>query len=326
MSQELQQLLLQSVTINGNKVPREWIFASVYIEKASLMAPLLKLEIRDMTGTVIDDWKTKYGSALLAELGDPQGNNTSFKTPFFVTSATLASDVITVVAVSEEVRRFKLPSPRTQLYTNKTPDSIFKAFIGDLKLMENTQKRSVTYHLNAGDKPSKMLGDMARDKGALCWVCRGQFYFATLDELMRQKPAFTYEANNPQADRTISKMRFINQDYAATSDNQYRFTGYSMTDGYVEYGDANLPVRYIADADMETLRNMQKSLIPKIDVEVEGNPAIRPGMLLEILIYRYDQDNRIDESLPRKMIVKNVAHFEDRVGYTTRMILGVPNK
>lgn len=326
MAQELQQLFLQSATINGNKVPREWIYSTVYIEKTNLKAPLLKLEIRDMTGTVIDDWQTKYGAVLVAEMGDPQGEEIAFKTTFFVTSATLAGDVITVIAVSDELRQFKIPSARTVLHSNRTPAAIFSDYMGDLVLADNTQKRAVTYHLNAGEKPSKMLADMARDKGALCWVARGKFYFSTLTDLARQKAAFTYEANNPQAERTISKMRFINQDHAATAGNQFRFSGYSMTDGYVEYGDAALPVRYISDADMETLRNLQKKLVPKLDIEVAGNPGIRPGLRIEVLIYRYENDNQIDESLPRKMIVISVAHFEDRVGYTTRIILGAENQ
>lgn len=326
MSQELQQYFLQSVTINDNKVPRDWIFTAVYVEKSSLKAPLLKLEIHDMTGTIIDDWKAKYGASLVAEMGDPNGNAGTFKTTFFVTSAMLAGDVITVIAVSEDVHRFKIPSPRTNLHTNKTPDTIFKAYSGNLKISSSVLKRAVTYHLNAGDKPSKMLSEIARDKGALCWVCRGEFNFYTLADLMKQTPSFTYEGNNPQAKYTLSKMRMIQQEHATTAKNQYRFVGYSMTDGYIEYGDSSLPVRYISDSDMETLRNMQLSLVPKMDIEVAGNPDIKPGMLIEILVYRYDQENRIDESMPRKLIVKNVAHFEDRIGYTTRMILGVPNK
>ena len=134
MSQELQQYFLQSVTINDNKVPRDWIFAAVYVEKASLKAPLLKLEIHDITGTIIDDWKAKYGASLVAEMGDPQGNAGTFKTTFFVTSAMLAGDVVTVIAVSEDVRRFKIPSPRTNLHTNKTPDAIFKVYAGDQQI------------------------------------------------------------------------------------------------------------------------------------------------------------------------------------------------
>lgn len=174
MAQELQQYFLQSVLINDNKVPRDWIFTAVYVEKTSLKAPLLKLEIHDATGTVIDDWKAKYGASLVAEMGDPNGNAGTFKTDFFVTSAMLAGDVVTVIAVSEDVRRFKIPSPRTNLHTNKTPDAIFKAYSGKLKITSSVLKRAVTYHLNAGDKPSKMLSEIARDKGALCWVCRGE--------------------------------------------------------------------------------------------------------------------------------------------------------
>lgn len=326
MAQQLQQLFLQSVTLNGNSVPREWIFSSVYIEKATLKAPIIKLEIRDMTGTIIDDWGAKYSATLVAEMGNPQGNADSFKTTFFVTSATLSGDVVTVIAISEEIRKFKIPSPRTQLHTNVTPAQIFQNYIGGLTIAANSQKRAVTYHLNAGEKPSKMFTAMARDKGALCWVCRGKFNFSTLSELEAQTPAFTYEANNPQAERTISKMRFINQDHAATAGNEFRFAGYSMTDGYIEYGDSDLPVKYISDPDLETLRNMQKTLIPKLDIEVAGNPEIQPGMVIEVLIYRYDNENKIDESLPKKLIVKNVAHFEDRQGYNTRIILGVPNQ
>jgi len=177
MSQELQQYFLQSVTINGNKVPREWIFTAVYVEKANLRAPLLKLEIHDITGTIIDDWKTKYGAALVAEMGDPQGNSGTFKTTFFVTSAVLAGDVITVIAVSEDVRIFKIPAIRANLHTNKTPDTIFKTYTGTLKIASSALKRSCTYHLSAGEKPSKMLSEMARDKGALCWACRVRLTF-----------------------------------------------------------------------------------------------------------------------------------------------------
>lgn len=322
--QELQQLFLQSVTLNGQLVPREWVIASVYIEKASLAGPLLKLEIRDMTGTVVDDWKAKYGAKLVAEMGDPAGENESFTTTFFVTSATLASDVVTLIAVSEEVRQMKIASPITRMHTNKTPSEVFNVYAKGLTLELENQKRAITYYLTAGDKPSKMLSQIARDKACLVFVCRGSFYFRSLDELMKQKTAFVYEANNPKADYAISKMSPIHQDYAATAGTQFRFVGYSMTDGYVEVGDPSLPVRHVSDADMETLRNMQRALVPKFDIEVDGNPNIKPGLLLEIVIYRYDADNQLDESIPRKMIVKNVAHYEDRVGYTTRMLLGVP--
>ena len=62
-----------------------------------------------MTYTVIDDWKAKYGALLVVEMGDPSGEHESFTTTFFVTSATLAADVVTLIAVSEEVPQLKNP-------------------------------------------------------------------------------------------------------------------------------------------------------------------------------------------------------------------------
>ena len=111
---------------------------------------------------------------------------------------------------------------------------------------------------------------------------------------------------------------------SATQDSQYRFVGYSETDGYVETGDASLPVRYVSDADMSTLKNMQQVLVPKLDIEVSGNTDITAGMVIGIQIHRYDQKNQVDESLPKNFIVERVAHYEDRISYITRMILGVP--
>lgn len=323
--QELQQLFLQSVTLNEQLVPREWIVASVYIEKGSLNGPLLKLEIHDMTGTVIDDWKAKYGAVLVAEMGDPSGERESFTTTFFVTSATLAADVITIIAVSEEVRQLKIPSPVTRMHNNRTPAEVFGSYAKGLRLDLENQKRAITYHLNAGDKPSRMLTAIARDKACMVYVCRGVFSFRPLSALSKVEPAFVYEANNPKAEYRISKMRPLHQEFATTAGTQFRFVGYSMKEGYIEVGDPSLPPRQISDADMETLRNMQCVLVPKLDIEVDGNPDIRPGLVIEVRIYRYDEDNVLDESLPQKMIVKNVAHYEDRIGYTTRFILGEPS-
>lgn len=323
--QELQQLFLQSATLNGNRIPREWIVTSVYIEKGALTAPILKLEIRDMTGTIIDDWKAKYGAELVAEMGDPSGEQVSFVTTFFVTSATLAADVVTVIALSEEIRQFKIPSAITRMHNNKTVPEVFSTYAKGLTLDVENQKRAISYHLNAGEKPSRMLSAIARDKASMVFVCRGVFSFHSYSELLNQKPAFVYEANNPKAEYRISKMSPIHQEFAATASTQFRYVGYSMTEGYVEVGDPSLPVRHISDADMETLRNMLRSLVPKLDIEVEGNPDIKPGLVIEIRIYRYDEENVLDESVPQKLIVKNVAHYEDRVGYTTRILLGEPN-
>lgn len=325
---KLQQLFLQSVVIGKTKdgkdieIPRDWITSCVYIEKGNLNGPLLKLEIHDATGTVTDEWAIKYGAIIRAEMGDPDGQESVFSTSFFVTSATLAGDVVTVIALSNETVPFKIKAVRTRMFNEEKPGVILSAFSGSLKRAMSDMKRNATYYLSAGQKPSRLLADMAKDKGALVWVARGVVNMKTYADLSQQKAAFRYEANNPAAERTISKMRVINQDNATADATRYRFAGYSMTDGYIEAGDPSLPVKYISDPDRQTLQNMAKTLVPKLDIEVAGNTDLTPGMVLDIRVYRYDEENDVSEAVPQLLVVKNVAHFEDRVGYTTRAILG----
>jgi len=99
-----------------------------------------------------------------------------------------------------------------------------------------------------------------------------------------------------------------------------------MTEGYVAVGDKTKPVKYISDADVATLTNMARVIVPKLDIEVSGNADVTAGMVIGVQIHRYDAENQVDETLPKNFIAVAVIHHEDRIGYTTRMILGVPNQ
>lgn len=321
---QLQQYFLQSATLNDQIIPRDWINSVLYIEKTALTGPLLRLEVRDATGSIVDEYKAAYGAKLVVETGDPTGDRKTVKETFFVTSAPAQGDVVQITAILDALKTIKTPTSAAKLFSNRQPRDILKDFAGSLTVEADTFKKAGTYHLNMGEKPSLVLSQIAADHGALVWIARGKFYVKEMARLIKTKAAMVYESNNPSAQYTISRSEHINQDFAATQDSQYRFVGYSETDGYVETGDASLPVRYVSDADMSTLKNMQQVLVPKLDIEVSGNTDITAGMVIGIQIHRYDQKNQVDESLPKNFIVERVAHYEDRISYITRMILGVP--
>ncbi|MDT0178128.1 tail length tape measure protein [Enterobacter sp. BRE11] len=319
------QYFLQSVSINDKELPRSWITSSLYIEKTALTAPLLVLDAHDPAGKLVDEMGARYGATLVAELGDPTGQRGAYKETFFVTSAPASGDVVRIIAVSQDLKRLKTPSARVRLYADRQPGDVMKEFAGALTIEADAFKKAMTYHLNMGEKPSGVLRQMADDHGALVWCARGRFCMKDMAKLISTKAAFVYEANNPQAEYTISKLSNINQDAAATSGRDFQYVGYSMTDGYVAVGDKSKPVKYISDADVTTLTNMARVLVPKLDIEVSGNADITAGMVIGVQIHRYDPDNQVDETLPKNFIVAAVIHHEDRIGYTTRMILGVPN-
>lgn len=320
-----QQFFLQSVKLNDKEIPRSWITSVIYIEKTRLTAPLLELEIHDTNGRLVDELGARYGAKMVAELGDPTGQRGAFKETFFVTSAPASGDVVRIISLSDDLKRLKTESPRVRLYADRQPGDVMKEHAGNMAIEADAFKKAMTYHLNMGQKPSAVLRQMAEDHGALVWCARGKFCMKDMAKLIKNKAAFTYEANNPQSLFTISKLSIINQDNAATSSRDYRFVGYSMTDGYVAVGDKSKPVKYISDADIATLTNMARVLVPKLDIEVTGNADITAGMVIAVQIHRYDPDNQVDETLPKNFIVAAAIHHEDRIGYTTRLILGVPN-
>ncbi|MBD2782204.1 tail length tape measure protein [Xenorhabdus szentirmaii] len=326
MVQQSNQYFLQSIEINGEVLPRESVTSVAYIEIAKLEAPLLLLNVRDVTGYVLDNMGVKAGAVITATLGDPDGEQAFFKEAFSVVSAPLNRDTVTITSIAMSMRTLLVPTSAPRFFVDAEPEKLIRTLAKGLHPVTDPFNRLGTYHLNMGQKPATLIRQVAKDHGALAWIARGQLHLKSMAELINTKPAFTYEYNNPQAKYRITKMRNLNADFAVTAAKQHRYVGYSMTEGYRSFGEASLPVKMVSDADMGTLQNRGRVLIPKLDIECTGNSAIQAGSVIQVVIHRYDPDNRIDESIPKKMIVERVTQFEERIAYSTRMILGVPNE
>ena len=322
----LNQYFLQTIEVNGEKLPRESVTSVAYIEIANLESPLLLLNLRDMTGSLLDNLGVREGAVITATLGDPEGNQALFKEQFYVISAPLNMDTVSITSISMAMRTLLIPASAPRFFVDAQPAQIITTLVKGLKSNTETFNRIGTYHLNMGQKPATLLKQVAKDHGALVWLARGDINVKSMTGLMANKPSFKYEFNNPNAKYRLSKMSSINADFAATASKQYRYVGYSMTDGYRSSGSDTLPVRLTPDSDLGTLQNKGRVLIPKFDVECAGNAAIKAGMVIELLVHRYDNENRIDESVPKRMIVERVTQFEERFAYSTRMILGVPSE
>ncbi|WP_426575243.1 tail length tape measure protein (plasmid) [Xenorhabdus stockiae] len=326
MVQQGNQYFLQSVEINGQILPRESVTSVAYIEMTRLEAPLLLLNIRDVTGYILDNMAVREGAVMTVVLGDPEGQQALFKDTFFIVSAPLNKDTVTITGIATAMRTLLIPTGVPRFFVDAEPDNIIRTLTQGLKPVSDPFNRLGTYHLNMGQKPATLLRQVAKDHGALAWTARGKLYLKSMADLIRVKPAFSYEYNNPQAKYRITKLSNINADFAVTASKQHRYVGYSMTEGYRAAGETSLPVKMVSDPELGTLQNRGRVLIPKLDIECAGNPAIQAGAVIQVIIHRYDPENRIDESVPKNMIVERVTQFEERAAYSTRMILGVPNE
>ena len=318
------QLFVQSVktTLNNKtiEIPRSMMLSCLYVEHAGLTGPQLMISFKDSTNWITGYLGVKYGSIITVTLGDPNGNGkTQWSDTFFVLKAPSKGDVVTFYAFSQAVRLLKMPAVAAQFFVEKQPKAIISTLASGLSITADTFTKQGTYHLNVGQKPSAVLNEIARDDGAIVWSCRGGIFFRSLDKLANASASLTYEANNPKSENLLmTRWATINNDHHFLQQHQYRYMGYDMSGGLIESGSKDYPVKWVDAHDQSVLSNMSKCLLPKFEFECEGNGALTPGLVVKPLVHSYSSDSGLDETVPAKVIIRRVTHFEDRYSYTSK--------
>lgn len=322
MSDSRQQYFIQTIAIDGEEIERDLVIRSSYMESIGLRSPLLLIDIHDSNRKINDDKKISDKTVVTITAGDPNGDGVFFKEDFEVKDYPLVNDTIKIQAVSKGVAELLTPSTNP-IYVNNDSAANIVAIFSKMPVESKSQERTMTIHVNNGEKPAFPLMQMARESGSAIWSAKGKIYIRKYKEFNDQAPAFKYEANNPEAEKTFSKVGHIKNDYMAKQASDYNYIGFNSTEGFQSAGNSSAPTRQVSSGDPQTLANLSIGFKPKLDVECEGNHDLAAGMVLEVIIYRYDDDSLIDESVPRKMVIGSVTHHEDRVAYRSRMILGV---
>ncbi|KIF96483.1 hypothetical protein [Enterobacter cloacae] len=319
-----QQLFLQKLSINGHDIPLELLVTFAYIEASDLSGPQMIATLRDMTGTLVDNVGLKEGAICVCNMGDPDGlGGVLFQETFHVVRAPAMQDQVTIMAFAKNVFDMKQPAGAARFFNDRGAATVIAALSPGVKLEADCFKRQGTWHLNNGQTPSQLFREIARDHGALLFSCRGKLHAKSLANLGRARGALRYEVNNPKAEYTLSHFANVSSDYEYTHAHVTRPVGYSMTDGYrVAQGERNQPVSLYPVSIQGALNNQNKYLQPLFDAECAGNGALMPGVVLDVIVNRYSDENPIDESLPPRMIIDRVTHYQDRFSYQCRIILG----
>lgn len=320
----LAQYFLQNLTINNQPISREDVLSCCYMEINDLEGPQIEIVISDRSGRMVDNLGIKYGSGMICTLGDPEGSGALWQETFFIMEAPARNDTITVIALADEVRKLHAPAAKAQFFTNQQPgDILAKLVAGGLAPVADSFNLIGTWHLNNGEEPVNVIRRMAEDNGAIAWAAKSKLNVKGINSLLQAGPSWTYEAMNPSAQLHILRYQILNADYAASHAHDYRYVGFSSTEGQRSGGGDNVPVRMVADIDPGVLKNRTIGLIPKLDMEIQGNAALGVGDVINIKLHRDDGPNTLNEAIPAYLVVMRVTHMETRFNYRCRAILGV---
>lgn len=325
MANALAQLFLQNLIINDTPINRDLVLSCAYIEIDYLEGPQIEIAIRDTSGRLSDQLGIKYGSTMTATLGDPQGATALWQDTFFILEAPSKNNIITVVALVDAVRKLHAPAGKALFFTNSAPADILGQLTQN-QLAAVTDglnaATSASYHLNSGDAPADVVRKLAKDNGALCAVSKSRILVKSIKNILQSPPLMRYEANNPRADYRINRFQILNADYAASQAHDYRYVGFSQTEGVQSAGGDAVPVKMVGDVDPNVLKNHTIGLIPKLDIEIQGNPGISVGDVLGVKLNANDAYTANDQ-IPPYMVVMRITHYETRFNYRSRVILGV---
>ena len=190
-------------------------------------------------------------------------------------------------------------------FIQKSITEILPYYIKGLKLDIGKFPIVEDYHCLAGERPSRLLRQIAVEKGALVWADRDTLHFQRFQELWKVEPAFTYHHNKSDEQYTIAAYRQPSRTTELQEGIQKNYSGFNFEKGSI--GGGGVPA-FTASQNPITLKNNSVSTVDVIDYYCEGNGALRPGQVIKCLWHTANPERPLDERLPGKILVSAVAH------------------
>lgn len=319
--------LVQKVAANENDVLMEHVHSCAYIETASMEGVKLILELVDHAAQYRDDYEIGKGATLDVTFSDPDGRGDEvWIERFVVVKANIENGLLVVNAFSEATHDLKQPTITPRFFNRMQPSDILKELLPNLKVVADSFKSGATYHLNAGGTKARLLRSMARDYGALCFVCRGTVYFKALSSLPHVAE-FELENGNPQADYSIARYSIIGEQalYERMLDKTY-FSWDTVEGVQHAKSGSNGATTLVSVPQGKALNNQHKALIPLLEVELGGNSKYMPSACCSVIFHKQYPANELDETLPEIQYINQVTHYQRGNRYLCQLELGEPHQ
>lgn len=316
--------LVQSVKVNGNDVLVEHVSELAYIEVASMDGNKLVMNVQDQAGIYRDNYELRIGAEVEITFADVNERGDSvWIERFIVARAPVKDGLLEVEAFQKDAKNLKEPSVKVRFFVEMQPKDILSELLPHLKIDCDTFEKGATYHLNAGGTKSRLIRSMARDYGAVCFICRGTLYFKSLKQLAMTE-AFKLEHSNPEnAEHSIARYSIIGEEDLFKRVLNRNYATWDTVTGMSESGTG--PATLISVNQIKALNNQSIGIIPVIDVELTGHTQFKPIAVCSVILHKQLPQSEVDESMPELQIINRVTHYQKGNRYQCRIELGVKN-
>lgn len=302
---------------SGEEFDISFIEEGTFVETLELDGPKLFLTMADQYSYPRDKLKIKELDTLSVYLTDFfASEGLEAVVNFTILKITVSSYFLKMQLMSTPVYQTKVLATGSKSFVQKPLSGILPCYVKGLKFDVGRFPVVEDYHCLAGERPSRMLRQIAIEQGALVWADRDTLHFQRFSDLWKQGPAFTYHHEKLDEQYTIASFSQPSHTARLKETIPKAYSGFNFDKGNV--GGGGVPV-FTASQNNATLKNAQRGTVEVIDFYCEGNGNLRPGQVIKILWHLADPERPLDEKMPEKIVVSTAAHFYCRHGFQSRV-------
>ena len=327
---ELEHLFFQRFELSGKEIPMRLFMEGTLIEASNLKGPKLIFTLLDKEGAIRDDLGLTQGSELTVIMGGggETEQSTSWQDTFIVGDRRLEGDSLVIEALQKRIHELKLPLTKPRLFNDMTPTEILSELFPGCKIDCDLNDFRTSYHITSGAIPIFAVRQMARDYGAMCWLSRGVVHFKLINNAInpRHEHEFEYQGKREEGKFIIEAFQPAKVKDHADRKVRKNYFGWSTTHGVLE-GKENkdAPAQYRSQVNRSQLDNGAVYQLPIIDCDMAGDTRFAPAGVVKAIINKFRIDSPIDESIPPKLYIQRVAHYQQGFRYRVKVLLGVHN-
>lgn len=325
---EAEGLFVQEVVHlrSGQKIDLAFIQEVTFVETMDLSGPQLMMDVDDPNAWLRDFIGLKNGDKISITMADMyvRDNGISDLIEFTVLSFPVEGQTVSINAMATKISDIKKRSVSAMVFNRKSPNLIINKLFPGLKYDIDKSPIIEDYHMLAGESPSYMLRQMTREQGAHLYMSRDTMCFKRLVDLMKKPADFIYHHDDEREENQIIDYTVPSTQHILEDQLFRRYSGWSMTKGWVSVGDKTLPCIVSSSQSALTLKNITAAPKPTLDFTCMGNGGLRAGSCIDLIWHTNNIEAPIDESLPKRVIASVVSHFYASNKYYCRVKGVVP--